>query len=136
MDINKLAERLMKDIKVELQDEFDKNFERKAFFEQTWTPRTAYTTRGSLLLVTGNLRRSISAKIDGHSIVFSSSVVYASVHNEGLKAGRGEGFTMPKRQFIGTAPAVKDAIKRVVDANAERIDKVVGDMLRKGAKKK
>lgn len=83
MDINKFTERLMHDIKVELQEEFDKNFDRKAFFDRTWTPRTPYTTRGSLLLVTGNLRRSIGAKVEGRSVAFSSSVVYASVHNEG-----------------------------------------------------
>lgn len=136
MDVNRIAKRLMNDIKVELQDEFDKNFERKAFFDRSWKPRTEYTTRGSLLLVTGTLRRSISAKVEGMRVVFLSSVEYASVHNEGLKAGRGAGFDMPKRQFIGTAIAVKDAIRRVVDTNVERIDKEIEKMLRKGMKKK
>lgn len=96
MDVNRIAERLMNDIKVELQDEFDKNFECKAFFDQMWIPRTEYTTRGSLLLVTGALRRSISAKVEGMRVTFSSSIEYASVHNEALKAGRGAGFDMPK----------------------------------------
>lgn len=136
MDVNRIVKRLMNDIKVELQDEFDKNFERKAFFDRPWKPRTEYTTRGSLLLVTGTLRRSISAKVEGMRVVFLSSVGYASVHNEGLKAGRGAGFDMPKRQFIGTAIAVKDAIRRVVDTNVERIDKEIEKMLRKGMKKK
>jgi phage gpG-like protein len=28
-------------------------------------------------------------------------VSYAEVHNAGLRAGRGKGFVMPKRRFIG-----------------------------------
>ena len=33
-------------------------------------------------------------------IVFVVKAPYAKVHNEGLKAGRGSGFTMPQRQFM------------------------------------
>ena len=28
----------MRDLKVELDDEFDRNFERKAFFDRPWAP--------------------------------------------------------------------------------------------------
>ena len=132
MEINKFTERLMKDLKVELQEEFDKNFERKGFFGEAWKPHTPYTTRGSPLLVTGTLRRSISAKVEGASIVFSSSVEYAAVHNESLRAGRGKGFKMPQRRFIGTSPEVKESIKRVADHNMQRAEKAIGEMLKKG----
>jgi len=39
--------------------------------------------------------------VRGREIWFRSLAEYAKVHNEGLRAGRGKGFVMPKRQFIG-----------------------------------
>lgn len=35
---------------------------------------------------------------------------YAAVHNEGLQSGRGKGFKMPKRQFVGTTSALRKKI--------------------------
>ena len=35
---NSLLRKIMKDIRVELTEEFDLNFERKAFFDRKWTP--------------------------------------------------------------------------------------------------
>ena len=44
---NKIIEKILRDIKVELTDEFDKNFERKAFFSKPWEQRKV-GKRGSL----------------------------------------------------------------------------------------
>ena len=54
-DLNK---RILNDLKVELSEEFDRNFERKAFFSKPW-PARLMEGRGSLLLQTGKLRRSM-----------------------------------------------------------------------------
>jgi len=40
----------------------------------------------------------------------NSRKIYAAVHNEGLRAGRGAGFTMPKRQFMGNSPTLNKLI--------------------------
>lgn len=77
----------LKDISVELGDEFDRNFEREAFFNEKWTRRKFNDdeSRG-LLAREGTLRRSIKdgiAVTDHDSVVFSSSVPYAAIHNEG-----------------------------------------------------
>jgi phage gpG-like protein len=69
-------------IDVELGEMFDKNFERKAFFTQAWTPRKR-EDKGTLLLRTGKLRRSIRKEISGDSIRFTSSESYTAIHNEG-----------------------------------------------------
>lgn len=75
---------ILQDMKVKLADEFDRNFQRKAFFDQPWAPRQPRKKeRGSLLLVTGKLRRSLRAQVRGRSLVFSSAMPYASAHNEG-----------------------------------------------------
>jgi phage gpG-like protein len=74
---------VLKDIKVELTDEFDLNFERKAFFDQPW-PETKWPNRkGSLMMRSGALRRSIRARLTNNELVFSSSVPYAKIQNEG-----------------------------------------------------
>ena len=85
MDTQKVIKDILKDTKVELDDEFDQNFERKAFFDRKWAPlsKNYNPTTGSMLMRTGFLRKSISSHIVGHSIVYTSSVPYATLMNEG-----------------------------------------------------
>jgi len=73
----------IKDVKAELDDEFDQNFQRKGFFSDKWKETKHPNSRGSLMMRTGMLRKSISSSISGSNITWSSSVPYASIHNEG-----------------------------------------------------
>lgn len=73
---------ILSDIRVELSDEFDRNFERKGFFSKAW-PKRQLEEHGSLLLQTGKLRRSIRATVSDRSVTWSSSEPYAAIHNEG-----------------------------------------------------
>ena len=57
-----MKHRILQDLRVELSEEFDRNFERKAFFGKRWKPRRT-EGRGSLLIVTGTLRRSIQRSV-------------------------------------------------------------------------
>lgn len=82
MDNNKFIKSLLTDVKVELRDEFDRNFERKAFFTKPWEQRKS-AARGSILMKSGKLRRSVRAKVKGSDVVFQSSMPYAKIHNEG-----------------------------------------------------
>jgi phage gpG-like protein len=111
------------------------------------------------MLVTGKLRRSIRARVDGDKIVFTSDMPYAAIHNEGgtiqmkprkqiihfnkkgkfskkkkahyaQKASRGAyTLTIPQRQFIGNAPEVKQAVERVVKENMKDLEKVIANAL-------
>jgi phage gpG-like protein len=108
---------------------FKRNFQTESFGGKKWKEvqrRTngtainkyaakyhpARTSRKILTGDTGDLGRSIELKgvSDGKATVwtapsaFRSKEPHGAVHNEGLKAGRGAGFTMPKRQFIGETP--------------------------------
>lgn len=76
--------KVLKDISVELGDEFDQNFERQAFFSQAWARRKSPTRPGGhILLDTSKLRKSIHSRIEGNAIVFYSESPYAAIHNEG-----------------------------------------------------
>lgn len=76
--------RILSDIKVELGEEFDRNFVRQGFFAQGWQRRAgAHRADKTLLIDTGTLRRSIRSHISGNNIVFSSDLPYAAIHNEG-----------------------------------------------------
>lgn len=83
MEIDQLVKKITRDLAVELHDEFDRNFERKAFFNKKWPTTKIANGRGSLLNRTGNLRRSIRYNVNDNQILFSSSLPYASIHNEG-----------------------------------------------------
>lgn len=80
--LKNLQQKILKDVSIKLTEEFDRNFERKAFFNTAWKP-SKFNKTGALLLRTGDLRRSIRATIEGTNIIFSSSLPYASLHNQG-----------------------------------------------------
>lgn len=71
------------DIEVKLTEEFDKNFERKAFFDEKWKTNKIHDHRGSLMMRSGKLRRSIRSRLTPTGIQFSSSLPYAEIHNQG-----------------------------------------------------
>jgi phage gpG-like protein len=119
---------------------FKKNFREEGFFGKKWKEvqrRTegarAYkavsrhhpsdNSRKILTGRTGDLGRSIEVKEAGSGratvwtdpAAFSGGTAYGSVHNEGLRSGRGKGFTMPRRQFAGDHPELRDEIARELE---------------------
>jgi phage gpG-like protein len=81
--------------------------------KRAWNRQSSNILTGS-----GDLGRSIKYRLPGDGTVevftdasaFGSKEPYGRVHNEGLRAGRGKGFKMPKRQFIGDHPELRKAI--------------------------
>ncbi|MDE6754486.1 MAG: phage virion morphogenesis protein [Muribaculaceae bacterium] len=83
-NFTKTLKKVLRDIQVELTDEFDRNFEREAFFSEAWERRKSPTRpNGHILVDSGTLRRSIRSEIKESSIVFKSDLPYAAIHNEG-----------------------------------------------------
>lgn len=84
-DIDKIMRRILADVEVELGDEFDKNFERQAFFSKRWQRRKSPDRNKdrAILTDTSALRKSIQSRVSGDSIVFYSDLPYAEIHNEG-----------------------------------------------------
>lgn len=72
---------------------------------------------------TGDLGKSIHYKVlkNGTALIYTdpnaitSKKPYGRVHNEGLRAGRGSGFTMPKRQFMGDHPKLRTEIVKELE---------------------
>ena len=84
MNEEQFLKQILTDVKVKLSEEFDKNFQRKAFFDKNWANTKHPNNRGSLMLRTGNLRRSLlNPRVQNMSITWSSSMPYAALHNEG-----------------------------------------------------
>ena len=136
-----LEANILKDMRVELKEEFDRNFEREAFFTDAWKPRKDPKALGSLLKVSGAMRRSIEAKVVDHGVRFSSSLPYTTIHNEGGKGtltvkahyrtrngkrykvrSHKRRFNMPQRQFIGDGKETQQLIKNVIDDNLKQFN--------------
>ncbi|HLT52762.1 MAG TPA: phage virion morphogenesis protein [Flavobacteriaceae bacterium] len=83
MQPNKIIELFIQDVAVELTDEFDRNFERKAFFDEAWPAEKMKNSRGSQMARTGTLRASINQTVLDSIITWQSSLPYASIHNTG-----------------------------------------------------
>ena len=116
------------------------NFQQESFEGQKWKevnrriPSTATyrsalknhkarTNRKILTGDSGDLRRSIKADYEKNEVRIYSDKVYARVHNEGLPAGRGKGFTMPKRQFIGSSKELENKVKKTIQREFKRLFK-------------
>lgn len=81
--MNDFLKNIISDLRVDLTEAFDKNFERKAFFDKAWESTKLPNRKGSLMMRTGKLRRSIRSKETTNSLTWSSSLPYASLQNEG-----------------------------------------------------
>ena len=84
-NIQPVIKTILRDIQVELTDEFDRNFERQAFFSEKWQRRKspARNEGRAILTDTGRLRRSIQSRVADAHIEFFSTEPYAAIHNEG-----------------------------------------------------
>lgn len=81
--MNDLLKNILRELNVELPEEFDANFTRKAFFDQPWEKRKLEAGRGTLMIVSGRLRRSPRCRIMGSALVFTSDAAYFNLHNNG-----------------------------------------------------
>ena len=79
--MEKIVKNILKDLKVELTEKFDKNFSQGGFFGNKWKPKKDGSA--SHLIKSGTLRRSIQSHIEENAIVFTSSTPYSAIHNEG-----------------------------------------------------
>ena len=135
MDITK---KILKDLAVDLSDEFDKNFQRKAFFTRKWPPRKRHNRKGTLLMVTGKLRRSIRCTVGNDSVTWETSERYAAIHNYGgivyvkphhrtihrngkaiRQQVKGYSYKMPRRQFIGDHEKVRKSARQIIEKNVK-----------------
>jgi phage gpG-like protein len=151
--IKKLANgNFQKIIGVEGLKHFDKSWDKEGFTDKSlskWKPREWKKTthkkkggqrkdykrwkaknKGRKLLMShrsdtdgGHLRHSISYRVVGTKTIFYTDKPYAKVHNEGGKAGRGIGFVMKKRQFMGHSHQWDQKIEKKLDREMNKIFK-------------
>ena len=139
----KAMEAALTDMLITAQNHFTENFRKQGFDDrivEKWQPRKRqfYRTKGGRrvddstrgILIgkgTGTLRRSLrrlkTSRYSGIIYVTGNANKYAKVHNDGLRAGRGRGFIMPKRQFVGDSYNMFQKIDRKVRQRLDRIFK-------------
>lgn len=136
---------ILRDARVKLTEMFDRNFREQGFFGKRWQATKVSKTNkrgtGSILIVTGAMRRSIRSMLRGNGVVFSSHLPYTALHNEGGNfavtvrahsriSRKGNPYTvrahqrqmsMPQRQFIGDHPKVQEALADIVNKNLQRV---------------
>lgn len=119
---------------------FVKSFTEQAFDGKAWQEvqrrisginankyaKPASKTR-AILIQSGKLRRAVSTSLRLATfdkiefLIDGGTIPYAKVHNDGERAGRGAGFQMPKRRFIGDT---KELRKKQVDIIVKEIDNI------------
>lgn len=102
---------------------FKGSFRRKGFDGVAWPPaktvRAGKRRGGSLMVRSAALLNSVrAAEVAQDRVVWAAGnekVPYAQVHNEGGRAGRGAGFDMPQRQFMGEAEELERQLTRRIE---------------------
>jgi len=109
---------------------FLQSFRNQGFTDNSlekWQKRDNSSRRNSgraILVDTGALRRSIKVTQSSfNKIVITSNLPYAAVHNYGLKAGRGRGFKMPKRKFMGNSKKLNQQNIDIIKSELTKIFK-------------
>lgn len=116
-----VSRRLPEKVEVELEKVIIESFDRESYNDGITTlswPDRKEDDPGRKLLIgkgSGKLRRSIEVSHTKDTIKASTDVVYAPVHNEGLRAGRGRGFNMPQRQFMPKPGEANDELDAKVE---------------------
>ena len=83
-DLHKVITGIIKDIRVELSEEYDRNFERQGFFSEKWQRRRSPLRQGRAVLIdSGALRRSIHSRTSATSVTFVSDLPYAALVVDG-----------------------------------------------------
>lgn len=108
-------------------DLFAENFQKEGFQDGSMQPwkevkrrqssrvKGANSSRKILTGRTGDLGRSIRYETSAGKVTVYSDVIYADVHNEGLRAGRGKGFQMPQRQFMGDSKDIDALVEQEIE---------------------
>lgn len=99
---------------------FKGTFRNKEFNGKKWPEAKAdkdkKRKRGSLMVDSAALMNSVrTAEVTSAQVKWTAGndkVPYAKVHNEGGRAGRGSGFDMPQRQFMGEAAELEEKITK------------------------
>lgn len=106
-------------IAVEAERIHAENFRAEAFIDtppDKWQARKKgdkNPNRRALLVKTGTLKgHALKGRTRKGAVEFVFPLAYEKVHNEGLKAGRGKGFDMPKRQFVGESKVLTERINK------------------------
>ena len=111
---------------------FQDNFTRQGFLNRSlkpWKERKGNTDPGRGVLIGkgggAKLYDSIARRtLSSEKVVIGikgDAKVYASVHNFGLRSGRGSGFIMPKRQFMGESKVLNKKINRLIKRRLKKI---------------
>lgn len=114
-----LEAQIVRDIvAVEAEAFHEKNFRDEAFTDQSmvkWAPRKKSDknpARRALLVKSGTLKgHALKGRTKKDAVEFVFPLEYERVHNEGGRSGRGAGFQMPQRQFIGESEYLKKRIE-------------------------
>lgn len=126
------ASGLPKIVGARLVEMMKQNFQEEGFFGEKWrdvlrrtdpkrrNPHHPSDARRKILTGrTADLGRSIDFKTEQNAVAVFSDKVYAAVHNEGGRAGRGLRTVIPQRRFLGhhdkTDREIKALIKRELD---------------------
>ncbi len=121
----KLPIRLANSIEKHFRQGFEKGGGQTDASRGGWKPRKNVDAGRGILIKSGTLRRDVKqreATFQAIRVATSNTTIdYADVHNRGLRSGRGKGFTMPKREFIGKSAVLEARNNQMIAGELKRM---------------
>ncbi len=79
-----------------------------------YSPLKSASNRRGILMLSGDLRRSLKNTVVGNQVAVYSNLPYAKFHNEGGKK-------MPKRQFMGNSQQLNNKLLKIINEELKSI---------------
>ena len=123
MNTQLLFRKILSDLRVEVLDEFNSNFTRKAFFDRPWPARKMDTGRGTLLVVSGAMRRYFWAMYyrnvppEGATGKRADRKSRTAAYYRSLALTKKTELDIPQRQVVGDHPAVGRIVRDTCERN-------------------
>jgi phage gpG-like protein len=119
-NLPKIKKEIIADVvAVETKNFTRKNFREGGFTDTSFTPwkkreiDDAVGESRALLVKSSTMKGHAARPVtQAKGVEFGFPLKYEKVHNYGLQAGRGKGFTMPKREYIGESDYLNKAIEK------------------------
>lgn len=131
LKIKASSKKILAEASNEAVNHFKANFKVQGFVDRgvkKWKKRKKNKDPGRGILIgkgSGKLKRSIRrTRLSSKRAIIGiigGPRKYASVHNFGLRAGRGAGFMMPQRKFMGESHVLNKKISRLIQRRIKKI---------------
>ena len=99
----------------EIKERFESKQDPQGKRWKDWSEKTERKSGASILQQSGRLKESVGFESSPQGILWGSTLIYARIHQQGGKAGRGRKVTIPERHYLGIGEGGMELIVETIE---------------------